>query len=243
MFARRPRMNRRGIGAQPLAASSVRQIDPSDVTDVVDWWEAGLGYSGAAWLGQFAGNDLAQATANLQGTLNGSDSTLNGLPTLSFNGTSQFRRCTTIARPAPGTEFTTIIMVGKQRSWTSTGTWIANGVGTMRITQQSNTPEISQANGSTVNANDAGTLGTWLRVEALFSNTATDHVHVGPKTIHGTAAGNNSPTRITLAASDTPAAYGAIDVWFILYAAGQIPMAELSALDAYIESRAGSGLI
>lgn len=237
-------MNRRGIGSTAIAGgSSIQQIDPSDVTGIVEWWDVGLSYSGAAWLGQFAGNDMAQSDADLRGTLTASDATLNGAATLSFNGTSQWRRCTTIDRPAPATAFTTCIMVAKQRTWTLTGSFISQGVGTMRLTQQANTPEIAQANGTAQNPNDAGTLGAWRRLECIFSNTALDHVKVGGKTIHGTACGNNDGGRVTLAASDTPAAFGAIDVAWVGIFSGQVAMAHLSALDAYFADRFGSGIL
>lgn len=225
-----------------VCLGAVSAWTPSNLSGILEWWQMGLDYSGPNWLGQFAGHDLAQATPALEGTVISPDATLGNLTTLRLNGTSQYRRCTTIARPAPSVADTTITIVGKQRSWQSTGTWIANGPGTLRITQQSVTPEIAIANsGGPVNLNDAGTLNTWRRVEAFFSNTIADSVHVGPKTVHGTSAGNNASTRITLGASDGLGAtsYGAIDAWLIVYASGALSVAEASALDWYIQSKTG----
>lgn len=235
-FNRRPTM--RGNRSRSRSGS-LRPFSPSNITGAIDWWRADAGYTGAAWLGQKAGNDLAQAVAGQRGT-SASDATLNNLTTLTLDGTDDYRRCTTVAPAAPGTTPTFIYMLVKHVAWVSGDALHAGGAGAFAVQPIGVTPALVISNPTNVNSNTGATVGSWKRIEASFTNTVGDFLHCGSTMVQGANAGNNAGSQITIGANNGLTAFASMVIYFYLVGNALPTVSELISLDGYLADRIGT---
>jgi hypothetical protein len=164
--------------------------DMADIfgADLIAWWRSDLDYflngsNVASWVDQVAGYVLAQADAAKQPAFNASDAAFNGRPSITGDGVDDFLREVTIDRPAPATEATTIIAVGKIISYSTAARFVAIGSGsTMLLYMRGGEPAFSLYNGSEADANvGASTGGAAKRLVAYFSGSTSDYTHIGGK--------------------------------------------------------------
>ena len=126
-------------------------------------------------------------------TVNAADATLGNRRTVSFDGVAAALQ-QALDRPAPGTEPTTVVIVLKQKSWTSTDSHWGPQANIMACLQGGVTPQIFLRN-NTVGPVVALPLNTWKQLTALYNNSTTDYLAVGAGAVAtGTNVGNTDPT-------------------------------------------------
>lgn len=218
----------------------------SSVT-VLQWVRADLGVTigtnVSAWADQ-SGNtrDYAQATGGKQPTLTAADATLNNQATITFDGVDDNLDAATFT---PGAQPLFIWAVVKQLAWTSLKTVFGDSTAShFAVIQLTASPQIGQTNGTQVNANGGAALSSWVRMEASFTASVADYVKLGATTVTGASAGANATStgrRIACNAGGTT--FTNIVLAELLYCSGKPSAGELTALDAYVTSRYGAGLV
>lgn len=199
----------------------------------------------ATWADQSgAALDYTQATAGLQPVMlkaGGANST----QAMQFDGVDDELYNAAFDLPAPGTTPTYIFAVLRQDTWTiNAGIVAGSAAANVALAQQASTPNIKQSDGSAVNENSAGTLGTWFRVEGGFQNTTGDFLKVGATSVTGAAAGNNDPAAgRAIGTRHGSTVWSALSVAELLYL-NRIPTStERTQVDNSVTARYGAGLV
>lgn len=245
MFARRPgeRFNRGRVGTVKPPVILHTLITSVPVLQAVQS-DRGITLNGStvsAWADQTANaKHYTQGTAANQPTYNAAG--LNGRPTLTFDGTND-SLASTLNLPAPGTTPTFIWWVGRQLSWTANDYWLGNNAGSLSciIQQRTGTPQLFQYSGSAANSNSAGTINSWFRGRAYFSNSTGDYLRIGATNVTGASAGNLSGTGRLIGAA-TGVQFANVEMAALIYTQGAPSAAELSALDAAVTAVYGAGV-
>ena len=250
MISRRPdvRFNRGRIGTASSAAPPSTPLTILGSTNLVQWCRADLGVTiGAsfAWSDQSGhAADYANAVAAAGPSLTASDATLNNQSTLTFNGTTQ--SCdATLLLPAPGTTPVFVWWVLKQNAWTITRSIFSDTAGSRHlIFQQTASPGMGMADTTQVNNNTAGTVGSWFRGAAQFTNSVADYLKIGATKVTGANAGNTvgGGTR-RIATNSAGSLFTSVSLAEILYYKGTPSAQQLLDLDTYCTGRYGAGLV
>lgn len=244
MFARRgSRFNRRGIGASGGASVSPLTLFPGNV---LQWCRGDRGITIATGVSLWAdqsgnGHDYAQAAGSAQPAYNATG--LNGRGTLLFDGSNDLLTNATLNLPAPGTTPTTIILVAKQVSWTAGDRiWGGTADNGCMLSQNTVTPQIRQSNGANVNANSAGTIGSWFRILGAFGNSTADRCKVGATNVTGGNALNTDPAAGRSLGASTGAAFSNVEIaeLIVLNTTFANGSASELALSAYITATWGA---
>lgn len=185
-----------------------------------------------------AGLDYTAAGAG-QPTYN--QSGLNGNPTALFNGSSQFMT-SPLNLPAPGTRPTALLMVMRIIAWANTSWIVGPGDASIAMTLHETgvSPEIAQYNGVDANLNFAATVGSWVRLYSVWSNSSQDTLKIGPTIAAGTNSGNTAPgSGRVLAGRSTGLSLANIEVAAMVYLGGIPSTADLVAFDAAVRAKYG----
>lgn len=171
----------------------------------------------------------------------------NSQPSVLFDGSDDYLTAS-IDRPAPGTEPTFYWAVMRQVTWTiGDRFWCADPGGGSRLAlfQNTATPQIAQANNTTVNSHSGLTVNTYMRVEVYFSNSTADYVKAGSASATtGANASNTDPAGpFELGGSLASLAYANFEVCIFAIFRALPSAAQRAALDAYVTSRFGAGLV
>lgn len=235
-----------GSGVGVVDASALSFVAPSAV---LAYQRADLGVTVdgsnrvSAWADQSGnGKHFTQGTAGLQPLWS---------PTGGPNSKAAVQLDTTaremtqaLALPAPGTTPTLIWLVWMTDAWSSNSRLVGSEAASTKhlIFATGLTPQLSIYNATQRADNTAGTVGSAFRIEAYFSNSAADRLKIGATSQTGASAGNNaSASRILgLNASALTLRGKCME---ILYLNRDATAGEKTALDAYVTSRYGAGLV
>lgn len=197
------------------------------------------------WKDQFAGLHYTQGTSESQPLFLATGGP-NGTPAIQLDDAAR-KMLSTLDLPAPGTTPTYIWLVMRQDAWTDTKYIVTGGSANHMNLWQRNiggggSPDIRQYNGSHAHINSAATIGSWFRIDAYFSNTTSDRIQIGSTTVTGENAGNINPVA-NRALGDLASASALITVCDLMYL-NELPSAtEKTALDNYVTTRYGAGLV
>jgi hypothetical protein len=170
----------------------------------------------------------------------------NSQPSVLFDGINDIAENLLLDLPAPGTTPTFYWAVIRQVSWTPLDI-LFGAAGGLLIRQFAGSPNIGQQNPTgPVNAHGGLTVNTFLRLESYFSNSVSDYIKAGSAIAStGANAGNTDPTA-GFALGNLPSAgsdWANIEVcefWIF----NVLPSTtQKAALDAYVTSRYGAGLV
>jgi hypothetical protein len=191
----------------------------------------------SAWADQSGnGNDFSQGTAANQPTY--AAGALNGQPTITFDGTNDSLANATLNLPAPGTTPTFYWGV-INHTWGLNKAYICAGVDRMKIFPANVTPQVNSNNGTGL-GNTGAAVGSWVRMEALFSNSTNDYLKLASTNATGTNTGNNDPAAgILLGRNSASTVFGNISFAAFMICAGKPSAAELAALDAAVTAKYG----
>jgi hypothetical protein len=218
-------------------------------SSIAAWWRSDVvvlnGATVSQWTDQSGnGRHLTQGTpANqpLYSVAGGPNAT----PSIFFDGTTVLVNAT-IDRAIPNIEITYMWLVFRQVTWVSTRRVFGFGTAsnTMCAIQNSATPQIAQADSTIINGNTALAVNTYGRGIFYFSGSTSDFVKLIATTVTGASAGVLNPAvGFKLGASGATTLFGRIEVveGFI---SNVLPTgAQETALDAYVTSRYGAGLV
>lgn len=214
------------------------------------WWRSDVvtlsGSAVTAWPDQSGnGRDLTQGTAANQPTYNATAGP-NSTPSITFDGTNDVLASTTIDRNIPSTEITFVWIVFRQKTWTSTDRIFGFGTANNTICAIQNvaTPQIAQADTTIVNGNTALAVNTYGRGEFYFSGSTNDYIKLIATTVTGASAGVTNPAAgFKLGASGATTLFGNIEVVEAAIFDTLPTPAQITALNAYVTSRYGAGLV
>jgi hypothetical protein len=251
MFSRRPghRFNRGRI-ATVAGASSPPPVIPSPLdiygADLYQGLRGDLGITIVtgvnAWADQSGkGNNAIQGTGTAQPLYTANDATLNNQPTVTADGANDVLASAGLTLDLATEDFYFCAIL-KQVSWTASDA-ISSGGGVLvpRVGQSGVSPGLAQLASVVTNINNAGTVGSWFRVEAFFSTTVgTSYLKVG-----GTQVQTGNPGTGTRTSSSLFAATAALfsntsmaEFFVVKRAIGSGPTGgERTNADAYLQSR------
>jgi len=250
-FSRRPgaRFNRGRI--QQQGGSAAAPTTPLTILGSLAWWvradQVALNGGNVATATDLSGNGIhfTQGTAANQPLWVAS--AINGKPAIRGDGVDDILSATW-ARVAPGTQPFYIWAIINQITWTSGDIPFGdfNSVGPVGFAVQqaiAASPNLTQYNGVSTNNNNAGTLGSYFRLEAFFNNTAASYQKIGATSITGGNPANNAGSgtmQLFAAGSINPAKIELAEIFAFL---GAPSAPQRAALDAYATSTYGAGLV
>ncbi len=209
--------------------------------------DVGLSGGGAAtmtWLDQSGnGNDFTQSSAGFIPTTGGV--TLNGRPSVTFDGSNDFLGNATMDIPAPGTTPSWIFSVWRLNTWAVGKNIYAGGSTTcMRLLCNGSTPQMQKTN-VTASGLISPTLANWQCAEDYYSNSAADYLRIGALATTPAGSGNTDPAaggfRIG-SSNGAGAGAPAMDMVFI----GRLPRlptgTEITNLRAWVTSMWGASV-
>jgi hypothetical protein len=217
---------------------------------VLHWIRSDLGITlngsnVSAWADQSgAGNHYTQGTGAAQPAYTASDATLNNQPSVLFDGSDDFM-ASSFDPPTPGAGVVTYVwLIAKSITWTSNDViYGTQAVGNCTVFQGGASPQYAMFGSGGANVNGACTLGNWARIGAAFSSSTSDVIRVISTNVTGGNAGAQN-------SSSSEIGHGADLLGFCnfrlaeLFVANRAPTGpEATALDAYVTSRYGAGLV
>jgi hypothetical protein len=219
-------------------------------TDTSAWWRSDVvtlnGATVSAWPDLTGnGRDFAQVVAGSQPLYNAAGGP-NATPSLLFDGVDDVLVNTNIDRAAPSTAVSFFWIVFRQVTWTSTDRIFGCGTTNNAICaiQNSATPQIAQADTTIVNGNTALAVNTYGRGEFYFSGTVADYIKLIATTVTGASAGVGNPAAgFKLGASGATTLFSNVEVAEMAIFDVLPSGAQIAALDAYVTSRYGAGLV
>jgi len=235
------------VGAAFLKTSLFHQLVTS--VPVLQAVQANVGVSlnGAGvsfWADQSGkGKHYSQSTVASQPLYNPTG--VNGRPTITFDGVDDFLT-SSLQLDLPGTKPTFLWLAFRQITWTNNDRIVGDGTNPniMLLFQSTGSPGINIYNSFSPTVNIGATIGSWVRVEALFGNATTDYLKAGASTQTGTATGNSPPSGIQeIGRATSSSLCSNIEVIAVLYFSGLPTTAELAALSAAAVTYGGSGVL
>lgn len=199
------------------------------------------------WLNQGPQAELGDAS-QLVGSLQPSHGAgLNGRGTVLFDGLDDYLKFPLLDLPDPDFLATWFWIVLKQVSWTSGNSIFgANSTTAMRLFQSAGgSPQLGMNCGIAGAQNIGAAVGTWVRAEALYNNSASDYLKLGSSSGAPGATGGNNPSlgAFTLGAH-TILGGGASNIEISLFSAwtGKPSAPEVSQLDSWITNYYGAAV-
>lgn len=248
-----------GVGGYPVTGSrygshpegGAAPVTPLTILGSLAWWvrlDLGVTLNGGnvSGLADLSGNgvNFSQVTPASQ-TLYVA-SAIDGRPAMRGDGSNDFLTATW-ARAAPGTQPFYVWMVYQQVSWSSGDCLIGDLSGTGFVHQQAvgASPTVTQFNGAQQNLNTAAVVGTYVRSEALFNNTATSYHKIGATNVTGgnpgNSAGGGTIALMAIGAAGTNCSNIELAEAFVFL--GTPDAGQRAALDAYAASLYPSAVI
>ncbi len=214
------------------------------------WWRSDIvvlnGATVSQWTDQSGnGRHLTQGTAANQPTYNATGGP-NSTPSILFDATNDVLVNAAIDRNVPSTAITFVWMVFRQVTWTSTRRLFGFGTAnnTICAIQNSATPQIAQADTTIVNSNTALAVNTYGRGEFYFSGSVNDYIKLIATTVSGASAGVTNPAAgFKLGASGATTLFGNLEIAEAAIFDTLPNAAQITALNAYVTSRYGAGLV
>jgi hypothetical protein len=174
-------------------------------------------------------------------------SNLSGLPVIRFDGSTDNLN-SSLVLPAPGTTPTWVVLVARTLADPASGArFLAPNVSTNAclVLTGGTAPNftVAQHNTSTVNITSPLLTLSWYRIEAYFTNSASDYVKMGPTTTTGGNAGNTS-TATGRAIGKQPGEPGGLnfDIAMCIYCNALPTVAERAEIDKRIRNKYGSSV-
>ena len=246
-MSRRPgaRLNR-GRLTVPSGASAPAVVTPVTImgANCVEWWRADLGNTIAVdgnWVGQVAAVTWAQGTPGARATQSASGGP-NSTAMMTLDGTDDNFTCV-LVRAAPATTPAIIWLIMKQLSWTANEAIVNDASATFAILQRTASPQLAMSAGAIVNLNGGAAVGSWTRVQAAFGNAGTDELLCGATSVTGAGAGNTAGTAPRLGMNGAGTAFGNFALAEVAFFNAKPSAGQKTALDAYVTSRYGAGLV
>lgn len=215
---------------------------------LVAWWRADLGITlngsnVSAWADQ-SGNGwhLTQGTAVNQPAFSASGGP-NSQAMVNFDGTNDVLPNAALARPAPGTEPSLIFLILRQDVYANRRFCGAGVSNTLNIHQSALDPQIRMLNAANGPTNSALVVGAWGRIIGFFNNNTTDYLKIIATTVTGTNCGNNTGVGFCLGANSPGSVEADCSIAEAFIANRDLTAPEATALDAYVTSRYGAGLV
>ena len=248
-------MNRGRVASGGQTSPSFGALDPlSLVTSVTNVFylvgDLGIttGTGVAAWANQGptgATGDASQATGSLQPAYVSAG--LNGKSYVSADGADDFMTFAALDIQDPDISAIWMWFVFRQRAWVvNTSLFGANATTFMRILQGASASPVMRMNNGVAGAeNNGAAINSWVRGEALWSNTAADYLKLGSVTGATAAAGGNNPSaglftlfcHLITGAGAIAADMAAFGAW-----QGNPTAPEKSALSAWVTGYYGAGV-
>ncbi len=199
----------------------------------------------SAWADQsINGYNGSQPTGGNQPSYTSSDALFGNRAAVYGNGSTRWISISTWDPPAPGTTPIWFFCIFTQNSWTTGRYLFGGGSSILGVIQSGSSPNILQLNTTPANSNSNGTIGNAYRLEALFNNNTTDYLKIGSTSVTGTNAGNsNSSSTFTLFSRNAGNAPGNFGIACIGAWNGEPTSDEKTALDAWVTSYYGSGVL
>lgn len=211
------------------------------------WWRGDLGVIGSpvsTWEDQSGnGRDYVQGTVARQPLYLVAGGP-GGRPALAFDGVDDRMDIAAYSPAAPGTTPFYVWMIVRQESWTNISRLfgcVSGGV-ILTVQQAPAIPDLRMVNGVVANQVSALPVGTWGRLETVFTNSITDFLKVIATEVGGSTAGNSTGTGRQLAANAN-GSHSHITVAEMATWHRVLTGPERAQLDAYATARYGPGLV
>lgn len=227
-------------GSAPVVSTPITILGAASVQQWCSM-DRGVTQSGgvvSAWADQTTNaNDYTEAANKPAYNASG----LNGLPTMTFDGTNDKLTCAGFNPAAPGTTPVWIRAIVKLVGWTVSRTIIGAGTAGIRFFASGVTPQFRLNNGINGGLVDL-TLATWFRVELLCTNSTSDYMKIGATNSTGVNTSNTANTGGRQIGCFAGANFANFEFAEILYANRNPSGAEKTALDADTTSRWGASV-
>ena len=214
-------------------------FSPSSLTNLRAWYKSDVGITIATGVSQWNdqsgnGNHLVQATGGAQPVVTAA--AINGLPAITFDGVDD-RMAVAFALVQPITVFAVV----RQDTWVSTRyLWDGATSDTMRCFQQTATPGISIAAGSTIGPNNNLAVATFGLITAVYDGASGAlQINSTAETAGAIGAGNGGG--ITLGARANGTVPGNIAFAEVIVMAANATAGERASMRAYSQARYGVG--
>lgn len=265
---RTPRMSFSAIHGAGIEASVALSMSPAEMSfsgtvednpiqdplqilgaSLLQWVRADLGVTlngsdVSAWADQSGnGHDYAQGTASAQPAFQAAGGP-NSQPCIEFDGVDELLVNTTLDLPAPGTTPTLIWLIMRTVTWTGGRAIVGSDASFGCELRFANaTPDVSAYNGVDNLSSDLP-VATWGRVQGFFNNATTDYTRAiaGAKAT-GNNAGNTNPGLGRRIGRGNPSGFANFLLAEYFIANRDTTALEDTALDAYVTSRYGAGLV
>lgn len=205
--------------------------------NVIQWVRADKGITTATgvsgWADQSAsGNNYAQVTGSFQPAYNAADSTLNGQPTITFDGVDDTLVDAGFTLPSPATTPTCALAVAKYISYSGQPALFGDASNTAAICLVSVAANTVRSQAGSVVGPVTLNAGSWARIRADFSNSVSDVLRVGSNQVTGNAGSSTASGR---AIGTLGSGFQAnVAVYELVYLKAIPTVAQMAAYDAYV---------
>lgn len=193
------------------------------------------------WKDQFAGRHYTQGTGANQPLFLPTDGP-NGTAAVQIDGAARFLQAS-LALPPGGVFPVFIWAVIRQDAFTIGNRLISDSTSSKFLLYQhaNGSPTMAMYDNVIVNPNTAAAIGSWVRAEVAFTNSSADYLKLGSTNSTGANAGSGvGPGDVRLGDASIAARGSIAEVLYL----NALPTAnEKTALDAYVTSRYGAGLV
>ncbi len=214
-------------------------------SSVLQWVRADKGITIAtgvsAWADQTANaRNYTQATGSAQPVYNSSDGTLNGLPSITFDGSND-SLTSAFNLPAPGTTPTCALGLAKYLSFSGTACLISDNSNVGGGCLLSSGANLIRSQSGIAGTSVTCPTNSWARYRADWSNNAGDIFRYGANQTTGNV-GNSIPAGRAIGSAGT-IAYGNVAVFEVVYL-NRIPSAaEMTAYDNYLTTLTNGAVV
>ena len=221
------------------AASGAPAFTPASLTSLRLWVKSDTGITIATGVSQWDdlsgnANHLVQATGANQPVV--TNSAINGLPAITFDGTNDFiKKAFTLAQPA------TVFIVFRQNTWTlNDQLYDGNGGDTMILSQSGGASPSLRIYGGAAYLTPTSDLavGVFGLASAVYSGVSSSFQINNGTTVSG-SGGSASPGGMTVAAGASGSFCADISVAEIIVMAATATAGERTSMRAYVTARYG----
>jgi hypothetical protein len=244
-----------GIGIYPGRVTSAGAAPPPSTpatilgANLLVWLRSDLGVTESGgvvstWADQSGnGHNFTQGTAANRPAYNATGGP-NSTPSILFDGANDGLINSTLNLPAPATTPTFFWLIFRQVTWTNTDRVFSAATG-MFLGQNSASPGLRPVNAANGTLNNSLPINTYTRGEVFFNEDTTDYSKFGgAAAATGADCGNTDPAiGLGIGSATGGGLPSNIEVCEFVVANVLPSAGQLSALDAYVTSRYGAGLV